>query len=426
MKRFVLFLILFLNAIGAGLGPALTIRDVAFLQIPEGIKGEFTVATQTPTVETILLEGLPESPDALWSSWGDGCFATNGKYYTAIGDHRGKGGNSYVYEYDPRNRTLRKIVDVAQALKLKAGEYGHGKIHAPILEHNGALYFATYWGKQREVPEAYQKGYKGSLLFRYDLKTQKLEHLGAIALRKGLPGSAIDRSRNLMYFYGVEREKGDIVVYDLKNRRIKFVAGAEFTADHRAFLHARDGKLYFSDAKGRLSYYDPDNNAISTSPVHLPGTENRLRASAAASSRGIIYGMTRGGRLFAFDPAKQEIKDLGPNFLTGQYNAAMVLSRDEKYIYYAPGSHGTAVKARTPVIQYSVAKGTRKVIAFLHGPFAKEVGYNIAGNYNLQIDPEGSTLYGTFNGSRIVQGKDSQDFGLPALVVIQIPESERK
>ncbi|MGH9857475.1 MAG: hypothetical protein ACRD4B_06485, partial [Acidobacteriota bacterium] len=81
--------------------------------------------------------------------------------------------------------------------------------------HKGSLYFATYWGKHKEVEAAYKKGYKGSLLFRYDLRSRKLENLGAIAPKKGLPGSALDGKRELLYFYGVEGEKGDVVVYDL-------------------------------------------------------------------------------------------------------------------------------------------------------------------------------------------------------------------
>jgi hypothetical protein len=189
---------------------------------------------------------------------------------------------------------------------------------------------------------------------------------------------------------------------------------------------AKDGKLYFSDANGKLSFYDPVQNEISVTKLSLPGPENKLRSSATATSKGLIYGMTRAGRLFVFDPGQQAIKDLGPNFLSGDYNAVMVLSPDEKYLYYAPGAHGSAAKYGTPVVQYDIVKGNRKVIAFLQQPFIKKAGYNIAGNYNMQIDPKGGTLYCTFNGSKYVAGKDPQKFGLPAVVVIKIPESERK
>ncbi len=394
------------------------IDTVELISIPKGVTGNFIVASLPPKVETILFTGLPAAEETLWSSWGDGCFASNGKYYTAIGDHRGYGGTSLLYEYDPVTKTLKKIVDVGEAIGQKPGEYGHGKIHSQIHEHKGGLYFATYWGKQKQVQEARKSGYKGSLLFRYDLRTRRLENLGAIAPGKGLPASTIDSNRELLYFYGVENEKGDLVVYDLKKRVVKFQGGAEFTADHRSFLRTKDGKIYFSNQNGKLSFYDPDKNQILTTALVLPGSKNSLRASSVPASNGIIFGMTRAGRLFAFDPATQTIKDLGPNLLTGSYAAVLVLSPDEKYLYFAPGSHGSALEMGTPVVQYQIQSGQRKVIAFLRDPMTHKANYSIAGNYNMQIDPKGKTLYCTFNGSRYVPGKKQEEFGLPALVVI--------
>ncbi len=417
----------------AGLEPAapvipknvIAIQSDNFRQIPAGLQGDFTVSSSPPTVEIIFFSGLTEGNDVLWSSWGDGYFASNKRYYTAIGDHLGYNGKSYLYEYDPTRRILTRIVDVAESIRQKNDEYGHGKIHAQLQEHNKALYFATYWGKQGEVEQAYTQGYKGSLLFRYDLQTRSLTNLGAIAPKKGLPGSILDPNRGLLYFYGVEGEKGDVVVYDLKKRIVKFQGGNEHTADHRTFMLDKNGKVYFSDANGKLSFYDPGKNAISTTELVLPGADNRLRASSAATSKGIIFGMTRAGRLFSFDPAKQTINDLGNNFHTGEYNAAMVLSPDEKYLYFAPGSHGSAATIGTPVIQYNIAARSRKVIAFLHQPVLEKADYYIAGNYNLRIDPQGATLYGTFNGSKPILEKDPQEFGLPCVVVIKIPKSER-
>lgn len=404
----------------------LVIQSGDLLMVPKGLQGQFKVATTPPGVKSILFAGLPAGKEILWSSWGNGCLASNGKYYTAIGDHEGYNGNSFLYEYDPAADTLKKVVDVAEVIRQKPGEYGHGKIHAQVHEYKGALYFTTYWGKQRQVQDAYTKGYKGSILFRYDLRSRALGNLGAIAPKKGLPASTLDPNRGLLYFYGVENDKGDVVVYDLNKRSVKFQGGAEFTAEHRSFLQTKDGKVYFSDHNGKLFFYDPDKNVVFPSTFVLPGSKNTLRASSAPTSNGIIFGMTRAGRLFAFNPAKQMLKDLGPNFLDGDYTAVIVLSPDEKYLYYAPGAHGSAAEAGTPIIQYRIQTGERKVIAFLRDSFLRKANYFIAGNYNMQIDSKGSTLYCTFNGSKTGSGKKQEEFGLPSLVVIQIPESERK
>ena len=398
----------------------------ALLQPPADIKGDFKIASSPPRVETILFTGLPQqTQDTLWTSWGNGLLASNGKYYAAIGNHEGYDGDSFVYEYDPTTGTLKKIIDVAEAIGQKAGQYGHGKIHTPIVEYQGSLYFATYWGQGRQVEEAKKNGYTGSLLFRYDLKNQKLENLGSIAPGQGLPGSALDSSHDLLYFYSVQPdESGKLLVYDLKKRSVRLKGQMGTTGESRAFLISGDGKVYFSNEKGMLSFYDPEKNSVFQTNVVLPGKENSLRAASHVTSAGLIYGMTHAGRLFEFNPAKKLVRDLGPNFLSGDYTAVMLLSPDEKFLYYAPGSHGSSVKIGIPLIQYDIAKGSRKVIAFL-GPALRKDGYCIAGNYNLQIDSKGSNLYAVFNGARISEGKNQKTFGLPAFVKIVIPPSER-
>ncbi len=395
------------------------------LIVPGEIKGEFKVAANPPVVEAILLSGLPQdNKSTLWSSWGNGALTADGRYYMAVGDHRGYDGNSYVYEYDPAARTLKKIVDIAESIGQRKGDYGHGKIHSQIHEYRGSLYFATYWGKSKEVADAVKKGYRGSLLFRYDLKSRNVENLGPIAPGEGLPTSCLDSGRGLLYFYSVE--KGDVLVYELNKRTVKFKGGGSSTAQHRCYLQSKDGKIWFADEKGKLSFYDPDKNSIFESPVLLPGQDNSLRASARATSDGRIFGMTRAGKLFEFNPTKQAIKDLGSNFLSGDYTAVMVLSPDEKYLYFAPGAHGSATRMGTPVVQYQISNGTRKVITFLRDSMIKKAAYFIGGTYSMQIDSKGAILYCVFNGAKHTAAKNLKAFGLPSFVAIKIPEAERK
>src|SRR5206468_2762043 len=102
------------------------------------------------------------------------------------------------------------------------GFFGHGKIHAGIHQDaDGKLYIATYWGKPKEVETAFTKGYRGSVLLRYDPQTEKTENLGAIVPKQGLPASFFDRGHQLLYFHAVY--KGDITVYDVKAQKVKFL-----------------------------------------------------------------------------------------------------------------------------------------------------------------------------------------------------------
>ncbi len=403
---------------------AVTLASDDLLRPPSGLKVDgFTVAKAAPKVDVVLFAGLPDGgKGTLWSSWGDGCLAGNGKYYTAVGDHLGTDANSYVYEYDPAGKSLRRVVDVARAIGQKPGDYGHGKIHSGIHEAaDGWLYFATYWGKHREIDAAFEKGFRGSLLMRYHPKTEKVEDLGAIVPKQGLPASHFDARRGLLYFHAVY--KGDVAVYDVAERKVKFLGGADVTEGRRTFLADADGRVYVTATGNTLHFYDPQTNRLEATSAKLSAP---LRAAARPARDGTLYGMTQAARLFAFDPKAQTVKDLGPNFGDGDYTAVMALSPDDKYLYYAPGAHGSGARSGCPVVQYEIATGKRKVLAFLNEPLRAKLKYYLGGTYNLQIDPAGERLFFTFNGAPLDEKARKQEtFGRPAVVVVHVPASER-
>lgn len=410
-----------------------SIQSKAFLQKPADVTGDFSMAKTPPKVDITLIENLPtDAKGTLWSSWGDGLLASNGKYYAGIGDHAGIDSTSHVYEYDPKTKKLTKVIDVAKAIGQKTGAYGHGKIHSGIHEaKDGWIYFSTYWGKHREIFAAFGKGYNGSILLRFHPKTGKVENLGAIAPKAGLPTSYFDRERGLLYFYAVSRPnasvpyRGDITVYDIAKKKVIFHGGGDITTGQRAFLADKNGRVYFSAKDNRLHYYDPETNKLASTKAELPEGDT-LRAGAPVLSNGMIYGMTRKGMLFSFDPKTQKLTNLGMNFEKGHYTSVMVTSPDEKYLYYLPGAHGSSYRIGTPVVQYEIKTGKQKVLGFLNEEVRKKVNYNLGGIYNLQIDDKGETLYTTFNGAPYESGpRKVPGFGKPSIVVIHIPKSER-
>lgn len=412
---------------------AVTVESPGFLKVPPGLTAEdFVIAKTPPVVDVCFFDGLKDrGKGTLWSSWGDGCLARSGKYYTSVGDHLGTDANSYVYEYDPVTKVMARVADVLRAIMHMLGLYGHGKIHAGIHEaEDGSLYFTTYWGKHREIEAAFTKGYQGSVLLRYDPKTGRTENLGAIAPKKGLPASHFDPARQLLSFHAVY--DGDIAVYDVRARKVKFLGGSDRNAKpHRTFLGSADGRVYFSGQDGYLHYYDPAKNALGATKARLPGGggvkkgDNTLRAASRPDRKGMPYGMTSSGRLFSFDPRSEAVKDLGPNFGKGDYTAVMALSPDDRFLYFAPGAHGSGARSGAPVVQYEIATGKRKVLAFLQQPLRDKLGYQIGGTYNLQIDPDGARLFFTFNGADVGGGRRQETFGKPAVVVVHVPSSER-
>src|SRR5690606_29403635 len=103
-------------------------------------------------------------------------------------------------------------------------------------------------------------------------------------------------------------------------------------------------------------------------------------ASTRQSKDGYIFGITSApGELFRYDPAADELTMLGFDFLRGDYTTVVVLSPDERFLYYMPGAHGGARHKGTPIVQYHIASGRRKVLAFLRGPIEQRHAYVPAG-----------------------------------------------
>ena len=109
------------------------------------LSSDVMIAHTAPRVEFAYYpqQTYPGNP---WSVWGDS-LAVNGKYYSAIGDHRAPQGNAFLFEYDPETKRFRTLVDLKKLLKLPDGHYVPGKIHSRIdLGNDGWLYFATHRG----------------------------------------------------------------------------------------------------------------------------------------------------------------------------------------------------------------------------------------------------------------------------------------
>jgi len=402
---------------------------------PAGVdlKG-LSIAKTPPAIEIHIFPDLPAAPKALWSSWGDGCIAADGKYYTGIGNHLdydGGKGESRVYVYDPGVKSIKQIVNVRDVVPDE--RYAGGKIHARIDQgKDGLIYFATYWGKNPEKSSAKTKdAFIGSALLRYDPATSKTELLGPIIEKQGVPTSITDPNRMIWYGYAVY--SGDFFAYDLAKRALLYRGGGDDQEGSRNIMLDAKGNAYFGAADGKIMRFDPTTAKVAATKAQLPAATveakrktGSLRASTASGPDGIIFGNTQAGELFSFDPATETVADLGENWPGGQYTAVMALSPDGRYIYYAPGAHGGGSRIGTPIVQYDVKTKQKKVLAFLNASARSSLKYNIGGTYNLKLKADGSQLYITFNGMSIADGpKKLETFGMPSVVIVNIPKEER-
>jgi len=427
------------------------LKSPLFLKIPNSVKtiakktgsAAFTVAKIPPTVDLAFHSPLPNPAlnGTGWSAWGDICVANNGMVYCGIGDHgNAKKGKSFcfLFRWNPQTRKLEKIVDLNKIVPRHHGEPTWSKIHARITQGtDGWIYFTGTLndGNRAGNPEYHWSNtIPGGQLYRYNPKTGKTELFANLPPARATATVLLDHKHNI-WWCNLEAGPNALFALNLKSKKVLFKTpdGSIPTSNgNRNFALARDGSIYFNGKGGIWKYNPKINNIVPTkSAFHKKET---IRSSTRESKSGWIYGTTLAskcdGRLFRYAPAIDKLEILGWDFLTGDYTTVCVLSPDERYLYYLPGAHGGASKIGTPVVQYEIATGTRKVIAFLREAFEKKYGYIPAGTYGVKISKDGTVLYVNFNGQLTnairKEKKNPKNFGLTAFAAIHIPSQECK
>lgn len=415
---------------------AVTDRTNDFLKPPATIKADVTIATTPPTVDFLFYPGQ-DYPGKPWSNWGDS-LAVGGKYYSAIGDHLAIGaktsgdhgtGTAFVFEYDPTTKSLRQIADVSQTLKLPAGHYTPGKIHTRIdMGSDDWLYYATHRGSVRSTTDEFH--YRGDWILRTHPATRETEVVvrGPVP-QHAIPNGLLDPDR-LIYYGGTaaafdrEDEGIQFFAYDVKNKKLLY-AGPDGPARYMIFAKST-GRVYYVPGTddGPLMRFDP---ATDQGPVKVAGTKIGVRAATAETSAGFVYTVSRGQRsddatVWSFNTQTEETRKIGTAAVGSQaYVGSISVDPTGRYLYYVPGAHGGSNQDGTPIVQFDVASGRKKVIAFFEPYYTKKYGFTLKGTYGTAVDATGDKLYVTWNVSR-----GSRAWDCCGMTVIHIPESERQ
>jgi len=129
-------------------GPVTNASELLIQKPDYAPAGQWTVAHQPPRITFSSVRGLEANPghdDWLWTNFGEGFHGSNGKFYVAFGNNAAIDGNCCIYEYDPKTHQQRRVLDMAELLKQKSGQFGHGKLHGRLDEMpDGWVYMATY------------------------------------------------------------------------------------------------------------------------------------------------------------------------------------------------------------------------------------------------------------------------------------------
>lgn len=426
-----------------------TDKSLDFIVKPENVHLEegVEIAKVPPTIDFLYFPGQ-KFYSRLWSVWGDGSTAGS-KYYTSIGDHNSPRGEAQVYEYDSKKKKLRLLMDLKEFLEQpgmqpEEMDYIPSKIHSRTdVGKDGWVYFSTHRGSIKDnTTDA--RGYKGDNIYRVNPKTGQKEIVATYPMPKHtIPAGILDTER--MIFYGGTAQGNDapdkgvwFIAYDVKNKKLLKREPGGF--NRYAIFSSSTGCVYWRELSQKSSNvvtedfggrkYDPKTNIITPCP-QVPV----VRAATHESRSGIVYGFTSSNDefvknkrdLWAFDVNKETLKIIGPGMVASQsYVTTMDLDPvTERYIYYVPGAHGGCVADGTPVIQYDIKTNKRKVIAFLSKFYSKKYGYTPDGTFSTALNPDGSILFITWNGSRLPNVKGAGDWDTVAMTAIHIPKSER-
>ena len=380
---------------------------------PQPNEGGYSVAKEAPTIDFMYFPGQTH-PGRPWSAWGEGV-VYDGKYYCAVGDHYF---TVCVYEYDPAQKTLRIVLDVAKFLNLPAEHYKPGKIHSRLMVgRDGWLYFSTHNGGANLTTEF---KYDGDWIGRYNPKTGQTEILSEGPIGKvSMPAGFTDPERLIVY--GGTEQGLKFFAFDVATRKVLYTS-PENEGPSRCMLFSKTtGRVYYRrQGAEKMWRYDPKTNTAVQIACPIDP-----RAATYESPDGHVYAIDWKGELWRFNVKTEASEKLDHAPIAAEtYTTSIDMDKTGRYLYYSTGAHGGASKEGTPVVQYDLKAHHKKVIAFLRPYFEKEAGYVCDGTFSMRLSEDDSLLFTTWMGKRV--GIKAADFDVCALSVIHIPESERK
>lgn len=360
----------------------------------------------------------PAYDTGLWTQWGQGLALEDGRFYSAIGDHLGVDGNSYVYEYDPTSGVLSMVGDLLSYVDHEPGSWGYGKVHGQMVAGScGEIYFSSYWGTSNDLE--FSGSYTGDILFRLDPAARTIQSLGVSVDAHGVPSLAGSAANGLVYGEAIDPlrtavdiDEGPFFVYDTTSDEVIFEGPSMPHMGFRNILVDGSGRAFYSIGNSQLAVYDPATNDVGVHTATLPDVW--LRASTVPADDGRVYGVTEDpARFFVMDPTG-EITSLGDS---RGYTTSMALHPDGDRFFYMPDAHGVAWLTGAPVIAVDTTTGEETVVAELNSLVESAFGLRVGGTYDMSVAPSGDALY---IGVNVGPLDDDFGFGDVALVIVHL------
>ncbi|MFH1743853.1 MAG: hypothetical protein ABIH23_33015 [bacterium] len=195
--------------------------------------------------------------------------ASDGNVYFSMNTHN----NDFacrLFRYDPKSGEVTLLGKLDEVLGEDASkEMPQGKIHTPLFEHKGKLWFSThtsfYEGGLPGINPGEKKTYPGGHFANYDLKTGEFQDLAKVFPNEGIITMTMDKENEILY--GLTWPSGILVSYDVKKDDLRYWGATQqrgewgqhpFEWDRvcRCLALDPDGYLYGSTMDGLIWRYD--------------------------------------------------------------------------------------------------------------------------------------------------------------------------
>ena len=196
--------------------------------------------------------------------------ASDGKLHFVVNTHNNAYGCRY-YIFEPKTNAMTLAGKLDEVLgEAAATHIPQGKVHVPLIEHGGKIWFAThtsfYHGDLPEYDAAGKAPYAGGHFMCYDLTTGQFADLAHLMPGEGIITMAMDTAHEILY--GLTWPSGLLVSYEIAKRELRCwgaVQGRGEWGDHpkewdricRSLAVTPAGEVYGSDMDGRIWKYDP-------------------------------------------------------------------------------------------------------------------------------------------------------------------------
>jgi sugar lactone lactonase YvrE len=324
----------------------------------------FAAGTAGAEQKIVTVESRTFPEPLVWDSNYTACLAaSDGRVYVGLNHH---GAGATVAMYDPKTDAMKNLGDVNRiAGQTNVWIEPQAKVHTQITEGaDGKIYFGTHLsGFFGFAKFTSGEAYPGGHWMVFDPRDNRITDLGIAMKGNGLLTMTMDPKRGRLY--GLTYPQAHFLYYDIETGKTTDMGQVQnWDAISRTLAVDDLGRIYGVWGQGRLWRYDPEKDEIENLQVQLPQrdvgvpihrayweTEQTFTAVAHSPDHKLIYFLETGSSyLVEYDPHK------GPE---GQMRLLTQLSAD-RYVGKRDVPYAMISFCRGPdnVIYYAANSGT--------------------------------------------------------------------